>query len=691
MIRNPFRELDAKNMLHSSDLLKKQNDYQKIVNKRLNITTAIIVFIFICISARLIDIQVRQKDDYANKLENYTLKKQVISTPRGQMLDRNHKLVAQTVSSMSIVYYPTEDISADEQWKLAEKFAKQFEVSSKDLTFRDLQDAYITLHTDEQGNNDHANHLIKDNERGLGDDQIYQLKLERITQDMIDTELNNLTRSAWVVYNSMEVNSQSSHSRVILENVDDDKVAFLIEHKSDFPGFDVDFSSWSREYPYGATFRDVLGQVTTSKQGLPSELMQYYTAKGYEMNARVGKSGLEQQYESLLSGTSKVSTIKYDESGTAIFSEVNAGKKGYDLQLTIDIDLQQKIDNILKSTLEKNTNNRNRPEMDKLFVSLMNPNTGEIYAMSGMLRSEGEIINYASGNYLEGYVPGSIVKGATVYMGLSEGVVTKNEYITDAPMKIQGTPQIASYHNYGPVNAVTALQKSSNVYMVHIAMRLAGSKYVPNAPFYINDASAVFKKMRNYYSMFGLGVLTGLDVPNEQLAYTGSTENAGNLLYFSFGQYDQYTPIQILQYASTVATRGKKVQPRLVSGAYGVNSTSLVYTNETNVLSTVSGDLTNLDTVREGFRTCVNGAGSYCGSKIAAAGHNVAAKTGTAEVTGKDGKASTNASLIGFWPYEKPEVAFVCSAPTSSNASGLQANICSEEIMPAVIQAYYGK
>ncbi len=174
MIRNPFRELDAKNMLHSSDLLKKQNDYQKIVNKRLNITTAIIVFVFICISARLIDIQVRQKDDYANKLENYTLKKQVISTPRGQMLDRNHKLVAQTVSSMSIVYYPTEDISADEQWKLAEKFAKQFDVSSEDLTFRDLQDAYITLHTDEQGINDHANHLIKDNERSLGDDQIYQ-------------------------------------------------------------------------------------------------------------------------------------------------------------------------------------------------------------------------------------------------------------------------------------------------------------------------------------------------------------------------------------------------------------------------------------------------------------------------------------------------------------------------------------
>lgn len=694
MLRNPFRDLDAKNLRRSSDLLKKQNDYQKIVNKRLNIATIITVLLFMVVAARLIDIQVRQQDDYTTKLESYSLKKQVISTPRGQMLDRNGKLVVKTVNSMNITYFPIKGTSSDEQWELAQQFAKQFHVSGDDLTLRDLQDAYITLHTNEKGYNDQANHLLSEEEMKLSNDEIYQLKLSRITEAMINEEMDADTRAAWVVYSAMEVNSQSSHSRVILEGIDDDQVAYLTEHKSDYPGFDVDFSSWSREYPYESTFRDVIGQVTTSKQGLPSELMQYYTAKGYEMNARVGRSGLEQQYEDLLSGTSKVSTIKYDEDGIPIFTEVNSGKKGYDLQLTIDIELQQKIDQILKSVLERHANNANRPDMNSLYVSLMNPKSGEVYAMSGQTRLDGELINYASGNYIVDYTPGSVVKGATVYMGLAEGVVTRNDTFNDSvAIQIQGTPAISSYSKNGWVNAVSALAVSSNIYMVNVAMRLAGTSYIPNGPLLVDDPSAVYKKMRGYYSMFGLGVLTGLDVPNEQLGFTGSTGDAGSLLYFSFGQYDNYTPIQLLQYAATVANGGNKVQPRLVSGAYGVNSTSLVYTNGVEVLSTLSGEKDHIQTVQEGFRACVTSGN--CGAKMRSSSHEIAAKTGTAEVTIEGGKPSTNASMIGYWPYNNPEVAFVCAAPTSSNTSTggsrLQTNICYDEIMPEVIKAFYGE
>ncbi len=692
MLRNPFRELDAKNLLHSSDLLKKQNDYRKIVNQRLNVVMIVTVLLFMIIAARLIDIQIRQQEDYTNKLEVYTMKKQVSSTPRGQMLDAQGKEIVQTISSISITYFPTEHASSADQWELAVKFAKQFPVPTDDLTLRDLQDAYITLHTTENGINDQANYLLSEAELKLSDAQIYQLKLERITKEMIDAELDDVTRAAWLVYSAMEVHSQSSHTRVILEDIDEETIAYLTEHKEDFPGFDVDFTSWKRQYPYGDTLRDVLGQVTTSKQGLPAELMQYYNAKGYEMNARVGKSGLEQQYEELLSGSAKTNMIKYDEEGNPIFTETNPGKKGYDLQLSININLQQKIDEILKKVMQEYGGKGNRPDMDRLFVTLMNPNTGEVYAMSGVLRSDDQLINYASGNYLEGYTPGSVVKGATVYMGLNEGVVSKNEMIYDAPMQIKGTPTIASFQNHGNVDAVTALKVSSNIYMVNIAIRLAKSTYIPNGPLFIDDAAAVFKLMRNYYSMFGLGVLTGIDVPNEQLAFKGSNETPGNLLYFSFGQYDNYTPIQLLQYVSTIANGGKKIKPRLVSGAYGVNSDSLVYKNTTEVLSTISGSLEHLNTVKEGFRACVTS--NYCGTAVNAAGHEIAAKTGTAEVT-IDGHASTNASLIGFWPYQQPEVAFVCSAPTSSNTTTattrLQDNICTTKIMPQVIKAYYGE
>lgn len=699
MIRNPFRDIDAKNLRRSSDLLKKQNDYQKIVNKRLNILTFVTIVLFAAIAGRLIDIQIRQKDDYTTKLASYTSKKQTTSTPRGQFIDRKGNVAVKTVSAMNITYFAPENVTRDAQWELAMKFAKQFQVTGDELTFRDLQDAYISLHVDERGYNDQANHLLSADELKLSNSEVYALKLERITQELVDAELDQDTRAAWVVYSAMEVNNQSSHARVILEDVKEEQVAYLIEHKSEYQGFDVDFSSWLREYPYGSTLRDVFGQVTTSKQGLPSELQQYYQALGYEMNSSVGRSGLEQQYETLLSGTPKVSTIKYDEEGNAIFTEVNAGKKGYDIQLTIDMALQEKIDSILESTMKSQASNANRPDMNKLFVSLMDPNTGEIFAMSGKMKtSDGEIINYASGNYLEGYTPGSIVKGATVYMGLNEGVVTPTEVINDSPMLIQGTPSISSFNNLGNVTATSALEKSSNVYMAHIAIRLAGSSYVKGAPLYVEDATKTFDLMHRYYSMFGLGVLTGLDIPNELLGYSGYTKTAGNLLYYSFGQYDNYTPIQILQYVATIANGGQKVKPRLVAGAFGVNSDSLVYTNEPEVLSTVYGNLEYIKTVQDGFRACVT-SNRYCGTKMNAIGHEVAAKTGTAEVIigleNGSTRASTNASLIGYYPASKPEVAFVCSAPTSSNvqASGgeLQTNICYEQIMPEVIKAYYGE
>ena len=180
---------------------------------------------------------------------------------------------------------------------------------------------------------------------------------------------------------------------------------YLVEHKSEFSGFDVDLGSWKREYPYGDTLRDVLGNVTTSTQGVPAELEDYYTALGYPLNARVGSSGLEYQYEGLLSGTRKISSIEYDEDGNAVTKDQTSGKKGYDIYLTIDIELQQKLDEVVKQTLEDAADNKYRQDFTTLFVCLMNPKTGEIYAMSGYQRDKetNKVTPFASGNYLELY------------------------------------------------------------------------------------------------------------------------------------------------------------------------------------------------------------------------------------------------------------------------------------------------
>lgn len=689
MIRNPFRDLDQKKLSRSSDVLKTQNDYFKIVNRRIFIFGIIICLIFAVVSVRLVFLQIRNQEDYAAKLENYSSQKQTDSTARGEMVDRNGKVIAKTVSSHNIVYFPPKDTTSEEQWKLAQTFAKDFKVDHKGMTNSDYQDLYMFLHKDEKGNKDSGQNLLSEQEKKTLTAEEQEKKIRsRITMKMVDELADDDTKDAFSVYLSMR-KLPNNQNKVILEDVDSDSVAKLMENKDKYRGFDVNLGSWKREYPYKDTLRDVLGSITTSKQGVPSELRSYYEAMGYSLTDRVGQSGLEKQYEDLLSGTPRVSEISYDSDGTAIMNETSSGKNGYDLHLTIDVELQKKVDDILEDTLKKYAGTAGREKFKKAIVVLMNPQTGEIYAMSGKyLDEDGKIQNYSSGAYLDAFASGSVVKGATVYMMLDQGIQTRYSTEQDEQMKIAGTPFKRSFNTYGTVNSIRALVVSSNVYMFKSVIKLAGGNYVYNQPLGITNemAQETFKLMRNYYSMFGLGTKTGLDVPNEAQGFTGNTMNPGLLLDYSIGQYDNYTPIQLVQYAATIANGGKKVQPKLVNTATEVNTDYTVYENKTQVLSALPGSKEDLETIQMGFREVV--AGEHAIDPIKSLDVQVAAKTGTAEVGNY-----TNASLVGYAPYDKEaKVAFACSVPESAtNDQSVAGNLCAYNIMPEVLKEFFKK
>lgn len=689
MIRNPFRDLDQKKLSRSSDVLKTQNDYFKIVNRRIFIFGIIICLIFAVVSVRLVFLQIRNQEDYAAKLENYSSQKQTDSTARGEMVDRNGKVIAKTVSSHNIVYFPPKDTTSEEQWKLAQTFAKDFKVDHKGMTNSDYQDLYMFLHKDEKGNKDSGKNLLSEQEKETLTAEEQEKKIRsRITMKMVNELADDDIKDAFSVYLSMR-KLPNNQNKVILEDVDSDSVAKLMENKDKYRGFDVNLGSWKREYPYKDTLRDVLGSITTSKQGVPSELRSYYEAMGYSLTDRVGQSGLEKQYEDLLSGTPRVSEISYDSDGTAIMNETSSGKNGYDLHLTIDVELQKKVDDILEDTLKKYAGTAGREKFKKAIVVLMNPQTGEIYAMSGKyLDEDGKIQNYSSGAYLDAFASGSVVKGATVYMMLDQGIQTRYSTEQDEQMKIAGTPFKQSFNTYGTVNSIRALAVSSNVYMFKSVIKLAGGNYVYNQPLGITNemAQKTFKLMRNYYSMFGLGTKTGLDVPNEAQGFTGNTMNPGLLLDYSIGQYDNYTPIQLVQYAATIANGGKKVQPKLVNTATEVNTDYTVYENKTQVLSALPGSKEDLETIQMGFREVV--AGEHAIDPIKSLDVQVAAKTGTAEVGDY-----TNASLVGYAPYDKEaKVAFACSVPESAtNDQSVAGNLCAYNIMPEVLKEFFKK
>ena len=486
---------------------------------------------------------------------------------------------------------------------------------------------------------------------------------------------------AWPVMQLMEM-ATTNHSSVVIEKASNEDVAYLVEHKSDFPGFDV-VADWNRSYPYGATIRDILGSVST--RGLDAVNQDYYLAQGYALNERVGASGLELQYEDYLNGTRTVMDINYDdESGLAVFTPSSIGKKGYDLTLTIDIELQQKIDQIIIDTIEAEKDNKYRKNFKQAYITLMNPQNGEIYAMSGQVKQEdGSYLPYASANYLSAFPDGSVVKLATLFMGLNEGVVTPGEIILDAPMVFADGTRKASATNKGLINDIEAIAESSNIYMFHIALRMGGSKYVANQPMAQLEKTA-FDVFRKYYGMFGLGVKTGIDIPYEEVGYYGSTRTSSNLLDFSIGQYDTYTPIQLLQYVAMVGNGGYRVQPHFLKSVSEINSEdSVIYQFKTKVLNTLSGNPEYLQRVVEGMRECVNTG--FCGTSLKAMDKEIRAKTGTAEVSTEH--ILTNSAIIGFAPSENPTVAFVCSAPLSNNDVS-QPNICISMIEKSLKEYY---
>ena len=161
------------------------------------------------------------------------------------------------------------------------------------------------------------------------------------------------------------------------------KNIFAVSQQLDsLPGVNTTMD-WDRRYPYGDTLRSIFGSVSTSSEGIPKELTEQYLAKGYSRNDRVGKSYLEYQYEDILRGKKKEMKYTTDKSGKVINSEViNPGSRGDDLQLTIDIDLQKKVESLLENQI-KTLRSQGAKDMDNALIVVQNPKNGDILAMAG--------------------------------------------------------------------------------------------------------------------------------------------------------------------------------------------------------------------------------------------------------------------------------------------------------------------
>ncbi|WP_317944116.1 penicillin-binding transpeptidase domain-containing protein [Carnobacterium maltaromaticum] len=658
---------------------KKLKNKKSHIPFRLNLLFFLVFILFAALIIRLGLLQIVNGEQFEAEV-NRTEKTYVTGmVPRGMIYDSNGRELVGNKALQAITYTRGAQATAEKMLKTATKLATLIKIPeemTEALSKRDLKDYWAVAHPKE------IEKRLTKKEKLIEGSKLYDIQLSKIKED----EWNGLTESEKqiaAIFKKMNGTYALTTTFIKSNGVLDEEIAAVSENLSELPGVDTS-TDWQRVYPQEDMLRSILGSVTTEKVGLPKDQESALLAKGYARNDRVGNSYIEKQYEPILSGTKSQSETEVDANGNVSDTVmIYEGAKGDNLILTIDINFQRKVEEIVKNAVEQTHGKYYMA--DRIYVVASNPMNGEILALVGKRYNyeTNEIEDDALGTINSQYTMGSSVKGATVLAGYMDGVITlNNNVILDQPLEFKSTAKKSSWFNRNgkneSMNDITALEVSSNSYMMQIAMRMGKQDtYLAGGTLDIQK-NDVFNKLRNYYRQFGLGVETGIDLPGESIGGRPSIEdsNAGLALDFSFGQFDTYTPLQLNQYVATIANGGQRIAPHVVKEIRGTDEDGTLgavkFVVKPKILNNLNVGINEIKNVQMGMFNVVhgghrNGTGKKLkeGSKLV-----LAAKTGTAEafydggaVSYPQGSEVINLTLVGYAPADKPEIALSVVVP----------------------------
>lgn len=679
---------------------------QSHVPFRLDVLFFIVFLLFTALIVRLSDLQIKQQDKFNKIVE--TGQKNIVeeNAPRGNIYDSKGKILVGNKANQAIIFTRSAGMTADDIRKTSEEIVKLVTIEADTLTERDKKDFWLS---DPEHLKEAQERLtVKDKANNKGEQaseaSIYLKVVEKVTED----EINLSEEELKIASVFKKINGAYALQPVTIKNkgVTPEEIAVVGENTANIAGLSTG-TDWEREYPEKDQIRTILGTVSSEKQGLPEDKVEEYLAKGYKLNDRVGLSYLEAAYEKELQGKKGQYEVVTDKNQQITSSkEVKPSEKGDNVMLTIDLDFQDKVVEILRDNYQGQINNGNADLSEGAYIVVTEPKTGDVLAMAGLQHDlkTGELTDDALGTINKAFVPGSSIKPATIMSGYENGIISGNQTMVDEPLSFNGGQVKSSLFNpYGAVSLTTAqaLEVSSNVYMMKIALGMMGTQYSPGMILPIEPD--VFNTLRTTYEKFGLGTSTGIDLPGESTGIINKKfedDNGnlipglmGNLLDLSFGNYDTYTPMQLAQFVSTIANNGTRVAPHVVKGVYGNNDSGelgkLKRGIEPKILNKIEGRDSEFEIIQQGMSQVVYGP-MGTGHALQGAKYDILAKTGTAETFAVDPKTNQvvpliNSTIVGYAPGADPQVAVSVVVPQLRNdSSGINTTLLRE-----VINAYY--
>lgn len=656
---------------------------------------------------RLGYLQIVKSEEYVRILERTEEIAVNTSVPRGRIFDREGRALVDNMPQKAITYTKMSTTTSKDMLEIATKLAAVIEKDTNRVTQGDKKDFWILNNreaADDKVTQAEKIAISKDPDIAKADRQraITRLTRERITEEEIDSfSLEELEILA--IYRDMMAGYAFSPQMIKSGDVTDEEFAIVSERLDDFPGVNTT-TDWERVRESSTA---ILGMTTTSTEGVPKSSLNYFLARDYSRNDRVGRSFLESSYEEVLQGQKTIVKNVKDRTGEVIETKtVREGEPGKDLVLTLDTELQLEMEQLISAKLMQLKSSGYSKYLDRAFLIMLDPNNGDVLSLVGkqILWNEEaggyEIQDYSFGTFTTRYEIGSTVKMATLLAGYEHGGATVGETKIDELMKIKGTKDKGSifnrsYSNRIPMNDIEAIGRSSNVYMFKTAMAIAGSTYTYGAPLRL-DLDA-FDKMRSSFSALGLGTTTGIDLPGEVGGKPGD-KVAYSLLDLVIGQYDTYSPMQLAQYVATIANDGYRIAPRVVKeirepSPDGKNLGPLVQQMEPEVLNRIVNTEEEIAQVKRGMYYTYYGDRGTARGLFAGKSFDAAGKTGTSQTFAYDEElkrvfSTISLAHVGFAPFENPEIAYAVLVPhVSTNPS--RPTTATNDIAQAAVNMYF--
>ena len=657
----------------------------------------IIVFLFLaCIcfySLRLMEIQVVDGKEYVDKLNKGTSVSQKTKAARGEIVDREGRPFTYNRVGYNITFdrvymsKKEENETILKACKLLENTGEEW-VDNLPLT----KEAPFEFLPDREKDVERLKKHLNIGQYATADDVVYWLRDVYKLKDYSDSDFRKL---AGVKYEMQQKGFNYSTKYTFAYDISLRTATLVREWGYEMDGVSISESA-IREYMDGDLIPHVIGRIGP----IYAEEMEELLDKGYQPSDYIGKDGIELIYEDYLRGKDGMKRIYFNAEGDVIDSiDEKETIPGNTVVLTIDKDIQRIAIESLKKQIEHL--NETAPEgkgkeADAGAAVAIDVKTGEVlclvtypsYDQANYGKDYNELLadplkplyNRAT---LGRYAPGSIFKPVVGLGALNEGIETPDSRITCNHVYDYYPNTVFTCLGYhGPLTVKEALKYSCNIYFYDAGRRIG------------------IDKINEYAHRLGLGEPTGIEinefrgvVSNPEVAKkNGVPWNPGDVLQSSIGQmYNEFSPLQLANYTSVLASNGKRMNVNIVKSIESYNRDKIILDNKPRVVSEMEDvPLEYFEAIREGMVMA-----SRSGTAIATFGNyflDVAAKTGTPQTAG-----FPNSTFICYAPAEDPEIAVAVviekgwhgytGAPVARDIMNKYFEKYSEHIPPEVIAA----